>query len=102
MRTYGIHVVVHGINWLAGRTERKHKGDAGEDLSAHLLSEKFEFQEVESDQPRIYDAFYGSVCIRLNKTDQGYTVINGYHRLFVAKELGLETVPAQVVEPQTE
>jgi len=47
---------------------------------------------------RVYDAFYGSDAIRLNKTDERYEVVNGYHRLAVAEEVGLDMVPAQVIE----
>ncbi|GAK60502.1 hypothetical protein U27_00399 [Candidatus Vecturithrix granuli] len=47
---------------------------------------------------RVYDAFYGDDAIRVNKMGEKYDVINGYHRLFVAKELGLETLPIQIVE----
>jgi len=50
---------------------------------------------------RIYDAFYGHNSIRLNKIDENnYKVENGYHRLYVAQELSLPTVPARVIEKQ--
>lgn len=49
---------------------------------------------------KIYDAFYGNDAIRLDKVGDTYTVTNGYHRLAVAKELGLETIPARVIELQ--
>lgn len=46
---------------------------------------------------KIYDAFYGTTDpIRLEKTHDRYQVIGGYHRLLVAKELGLHSIPAQV------
>lgn len=49
---------------------------------------------------RVYEAFYGQEPIRLEKIGDRYSVTNGYHRLFVAKELGIETIPASVVEKQ--
>lgn len=49
---------------------------------------------------KIYDAFYGDDAIRLDKVGDTYTVTNGYHRLAVAQELGLETIPARVIELQ--
>ncbi len=46
----------------------------------------------------IYDAFYGTTDpIRLEKTHDRYQVIGGYHRLLVAKELGLHSIPAHVI-----
>jgi hypothetical protein len=47
---------------------------------------------------RIYDAFYGNDPIRLEKIGNTYKVVGGYHRLHVAKELGLTEIPASVVE----
>jgi hypothetical protein len=49
---------------------------------------------------RIYDAFYGNDAIRLERVGDTYQVMNGYHRLFVAKELRLESVPARVIVPE--
>jgi len=49
---------------------------------------------------RVYDAFYGGDAIKLEKDGEDYRVINGAHRLFVAKELGIQTVPARVKERQ--
>ncbi len=49
---------------------------------------------------RVYDSFYG--CrkpIRLGKIGSRYVVDHGYHRLFVAQQLGLESVPAEVWAP---
>lgn len=46
---------------------------------------------------RIYDAFYGGEPIRLEKVGDSYQVTNGQHRLFVARELGLESIPASVI-----
>ena len=54
--------------------------------------------DYEHGYRRLYDAFYGSEPIRLNKMGDRYTVTGGYHRLMVARELGLETIPASVVE----
>jgi hypothetical protein len=50
---------------------------------------------------RVYEAFYGKDAIRIEKIGDHYTVINGYHRLFVAKELNVPNVPASVVEKRS-
>lgn len=45
----------------------------------------------------IYHVFYGDTsCIRLDKVGNKYTVTNGYHRLFIARHLGITSVPAKV------
>ena len=49
---------------------------------------------------RIYDAFYGQDCIRLDKVGDRYQVVNGYHRLFLARQMGMKTLPARVIVPQ--
>lgn len=54
--------------------------------------------EYKDGTRRIYDAFYGNDAIRLNKVGDRYEVINGYHRLHVANELGVSAVPARVIE----
>ncbi len=50
---------------------------------------------------RIYDAFYGQGAIRLDKVGDRYQVVNGYHRLFIARQLGIKTIPARVIAPQS-
>lgn len=45
----------------------------------------------------IYDVFYGANCIALDQVGNTYHVINGYHRLFIAKQLGITTIPARIV-----
>jgi hypothetical protein len=47
---------------------------------------------------RIYESFYGDTAIRLDNCGGRYEVVNGYHRLFIANELKLETIPARVYE----
>jgi hypothetical protein len=47
---------------------------------------------------RIYDAFYGSTsCIIVEEVDGKYRVTNGRHRLTLARELGLTSLPMRVV-----
>lgn len=37
-------------------------------------------------------------AIRLNRAGNTYQVANGYHRIWVARRMGLDAVPARVVE----
>lgn len=46
---------------------------------------------------RIYDAFYGHDCIRLCRVGDRYQVVNGYHRLFLARRMGFRVLPARVL-----
>ena len=54
--------------------------------------------DYEHGYQRIYEAFYGDSAIRLEKTGHAYRVINGAHRLWAAKQLGIQNVPAWVIE----
>ena len=48
---------------------------------------------------RLFDVFYGSERIRVTRLKGGrFDVTNGRHRLFVAKQLGIKTVPVSLVE----
>jgi len=48
---------------------------------------------------RAYDTFYGKNAISLAKIGDRYQVANGgYHRLYVARELHMQSVPAHVIE----
>jgi hypothetical protein len=54
--------------------------------------------DYEHGYQRIYDAFYGTDAIRLDGSAGGqHTVVNGYHRLYVARQLGITSVPARIV-----
>ena len=44
----------------------------------------------------VYNAFYGTTAIKLDRVGEKFVPVNGSHRLFVARELGLKTVPAYV------
>jgi hypothetical protein len=54
--------------------------------------------DYEHGYQRIYEAFYGDSSIRLEKIGNVYRIINGAHRLWVAKRLNIQNVPARVVE----
>ena len=47
----------------------------------------------------IYRVFYGPDAISLERVGNRYRVLNGQHRLAIAKELGWTTIPARVVAP---
>lgn len=47
---------------------------------------------------KVYESFYGQDAIRLDKDGHQYDIINGRHRIFMAKQMGIGTVPARVIE----
>jgi hypothetical protein len=49
-------------------------------------------------QQRIYDLYYGSDPIRLDRDGEDYDIVSGRHRVYAAKVCGLTTVPAHVTE----
>ncbi len=45
-----------------------------------------------------YKTYYESDPVALSPTDDGrYEIINGRHRVYLAREMGLETIPARIV-----
>ncbi|HMJ72832.1 MAG TPA: hypothetical protein VK471_05630 [Solirubrobacterales bacterium] len=49
---------------------------------------------------RVYEAFFGDDSLRLDLRPNGtFGVTNGYHRIHLANELGLRTLPARVARP---
>lgn len=50
---------------------------------------------------RIYDAFYGQNCICLDQVGDRYQVVNGYHRLFLTRQMGIQALAARVRAPRS-
>lgn len=51
---------------------------------------------------KVYESFYGQDAIRLNKDGNQYDIVNGRHRIFMARQMGMDTVPARVIEKRLE
>lgn len=50
-------------------------------------------------QRSVYDLFYSeSDPVRLDKDGNNYDIVSGRHRIYAAKEAGLNTIPARVIE----
>lgn len=47
---------------------------------------------------KVYESFYGQDAIRLDKDGDQYDIVNGRHRIFMAKQMGIGTLPARVIE----
>ncbi|MFL6255144.1 MAG: hypothetical protein ACJ74T_08970 [Pyrinomonadaceae bacterium] len=51
---------------------------------------------------RVYDAFYGADCVKVNKDRNSYDIDNGRHRIWLAKRMGIEQLPMRIVERKGE
>lgn len=47
---------------------------------------------------QVYDAFFGDSCIRVESVGGRFDVINGRHRIWLAQQMGIESLPMSVVE----
>ncbi len=53
--------------------------------------------DYEGGYQRVYEAFFGGDSLRLDhRSDGTYEVIDGLHRIHVARELGLSSLPARI------
>jgi hypothetical protein len=94
----------HHISWedaqaatkkLPEIQEQVHNGKTGDDFSASDQAKGLEYKDGDR---RIFDLYYGSDPVKLDKDGSEYTIVSGRHRIFAAKEAGLETIPAWVTE----
>jgi hypothetical protein len=74
-------------------------GKVGDDFSAEDEAAGRSYTDPEGRR-RLFDLYYGSQPIKLAKDGDNYFIDGGNHRIFAAKELGLETIPARVKEKQ--
>jgi hypothetical protein len=70
-------------------------GHTSEDFAA---MDREDGTDYEHGRQRIFDLYYGSDPVRLDKDGDQYEIVSGRHRLFAAQELGIQTIPARVIE----
>jgi hypothetical protein len=71
-------------------------GKTGDDLAQEDLAAGLDW---EHGRKRVYDLFYSTnEPVRLEKNGNTYSITSGRHRVYVAKVVGLHTIPAQVIE----
>lgn len=70
-------------------------GKTAEDFSKE---DEINGQSWQTGKRRIYDLYYGNDPVVLDKDGDQYTIDSGRHRIFAAKKLDLETIPARVKE----
>ena len=71
------------------------QGYTGDDFSAEDEAAGVPYEQ---GKRRVYDLYHGSQPIRVLKDGAQYEAESGRHRVYAAKEVGLETVPARVFE----
>ncbi|WNV90389.1 ParB N-terminal domain-containing protein [Umezawaea sp. Da 62-37] len=79
-------VVLPAVRAGAGREEMRSLDEARNltgDIGSHL---------------RIFEAFFGDSCLKLVRENGRYTVIGGNHRIWAARRLGFDELPALVRE----
>ena len=54
--------------------------------------------EYSNGYQRIYESFCGNDPIRIERDGDKHTIINGRHRVWLAKQMGIKTLPASIVE----
>lgn len=71
------------------------RGGGIEDM--RLLDQRAGLGGHPASHVRVYEAFFGDTSIRLARGSDGrFTVINGYHRIWIAQQLGVDRLPAMV------
>lgn len=54
--------------------------------------------ELSVDGRRVHGYFFGDTCVKLQRGPDGtLSVVNGYHRIHVAREMGFTSLPARVL-----
>lgn len=81
-----------------GIQEMKPQIDAGYTSDDFAKLDKSKGLEYEHGRQRIYDLYYGSDPIALDKDGDKYDIVSGRHRIFAAKEVGVDSIPAHVKE----
>lgn len=71
------------------------QGYTGDDFSALDQSQGIDYLQ---GQQRIYELYYGSKAIKVAKDENGYHIDNGHHRIFIAKQLGINWLPVRLKE----
>jgi hypothetical protein len=54
--------------------------------------------DYSSGYQRVYDAFYGQDALRVEKNGNNYDIINGRHRIWLAKQMGIDQLPVHLIE----
>jgi hypothetical protein len=94
----------HHIQWEDAESATKRLPELQKEVKSGKTGDDFASEDLASGKDyaqgkrRIYDLYYGSDPVVLDKAGEKYDIVSGRHRIFAAKELGLDTIPARVRE----
>jgi len=79
------------INWEDAQAATRRLPEIREQLATGVQPD-----ELTPEERRVYELYYGSRPVKLALIDGKYLIDSGRHRVYAAKALGLETLPARV------
>lgn len=94
----------HHISWEDAKSAAEQLPGIQSEMAAGKTADDFSAEDQKNGldyahgKRGVYDLFYGSDPIKLDKVGDNYDIISGRHRVFAAKAAGLESVPARVME----
>ncbi len=94
----------HHIKWDDARSATEALPQMQQEVKNGKVRDDFHAQDVQDGldyqhgKERIYDLYFGGDPVAVDKVGDQYTIVSGRHRIFAAKEAGLETIPARVNE----
>lgn len=94
----------HHITWDDATSAAKRLPDVQADLQAGKTADDFSAEDAQSGfdyahgKRGIYDLYYGSDPVSVEKVGDEYSILSGRHRVYAAKAVGLESIPARVME----
>ncbi len=94
----------HHISWEDAQSATKQLPVIQDQVKAGMTGDDFSNEDQVAGldyahgKRRVYDLYYGSDPVRLDKDGDQYDIVSGRHRIYAAKTLGLSTIPAWVKE----
>jgi hypothetical protein len=94
----------HHISWENAKSASEQLPDIQKEVnngkSAEDFSKEDELAGLDNShgKRKVYDLYYGNDPVAVEKIGDQYNIITGRHRIFAAQTLGLETIPARVME----
>ncbi len=94
----------HHISWADAHSAAKRlpeiqaemrNGSTADDFSADDQQNGLDYSQGKRG---VYDLFYGSDPVAVDKIGDEYIINAGRHRIYAAKAVGLESIPARVME----
>jgi hypothetical protein len=95
----------HHISWEDAKSATEQLPQLQKEVSAGKIGDDFTVEDeaagldYQNGRRRLYDLYYSPYDpVQVDKMGNQYFINSGRHRIFAAKELGLNTIPARVKE----